>query len=389
MNLLQITRNSIDWFLRKIHLRDKPTSSWTPIWEEEESHPLEKKDHPLDEHSEYSSLADLTNDIEEIMEFVKKLKRTKGVHNFHRIKSSRIYMSNPTFKSDDGLVLYDEEAIESTYLAGFKTYGFPTVLAHYSRDTEEGWNGRHISYAEKGKSFPPHYPPIKDHVYYSWVITIENKDNKDIFSTGFVVKVNTVTGEVCPMKSIEDSFAVVGKHRTVIRNKTKYYANYVTNRAGEQVADAIDEQRISKLVLMFKKLYADVMHRETGINVNLRRGKRRVTFIVQSHEWKSFFKDRLKTKTKTGRTKPIFHAVSAHQRITKNGIQNVKTYYKGVRKFFWNNCEVVITMPEKHGASQSIMQITPLNEDDLKNTKRKTISFDEMEDRIDELGVYG
>jgi hypothetical protein len=60
-----------------------------------------------------------------------------------------------------------------------------------------------------------------------------------------------------------------------------------------------------------------------------------------------FFKDREKTVTINGKTKKIFHIVRTHKRKLLNKEVYIKTHFRGLRKFTWNNYKVIIQNPKK------------------------------------------
>ncbi|NOR64921.1 MAG: hypothetical protein GQ468_02780 [Candidatus Scalindua sp.] len=63
---------------------------------------------------------------------------------------------------------------------------------------------------------------------------------------------------------------------------------------------------------------------------------------------KKVFSERIKVKTKSGRTKPIFHWVISHMRFSGS---IVKTHTRGLRRFVWNKTNIEIYLPGKHRSS--------------------------------------
>lgn len=71
-------------------------------------------------------------------------------------------------------------------------------------------------------------------------------------------------------------------------------------------------------------------------------------FGVNIHRMAYFFQDRDYVLNESGRRKPIFHIVRAHERHTKDG----KTYYmpfgfRGEREFKWADYDITITVPAR------------------------------------------
>lgn len=90
--------------------------------------------------------------------------------------------------------------------------------------------------------------------------------------------------------------------------------------------------------------YNSAMRREWGINVTCSSKHSRVVAVIPDDTAKHLFKDRIKVKTKNGFTRKIFHSVTAHTRKTG---ANVRTHYRGLKRFTWNKMKVVIGIPGK------------------------------------------
>ena len=88
---------------------------------------------------------------------------------------------------------------------------------------------------------------------------------------------------------------------------------------------------------------------DLGLLIRARKNNVCAAFAIDLLRTPYFFKDRIKAKTITGRTKPIFHIVRTHPR--KNS-KLVKTHFRGLRRFNWFGHDVQISMPGyHHGAS--------------------------------------
>jgi len=89
---------------------------------------------------------------------------------------------------------------------------------------------------------------------------------------------------------------------------------------------------------------------ETSANGLLIRAKKNEicsAFAIDLLRTPYFFKDRIKVKTPSGNTKPIFHIVRTHPR---KGSKLVKTHFRGLRRFKWHDHDVTISMPGYHHA---------------------------------------
>jgi hypothetical protein len=82
---------------------------------------------------------------------------------------------------------------------------------------------------------------------------------------------------------------------------------------------------------------------------SVRRGDQRVTFSVEQHLTRHFFRDRDKTiTTPSGSRKKIIHFVNAHNRNIGEKIVAVKAHIRGIRSFDWRGFTCSITAPEFH-----------------------------------------
>jgi len=72
-------------------------------------------------------------------------------------------------------------------------------------------------------------------------------------------------------------------------------------------------------------------------------------FCVDMLRTPYFFKDREKTITVNGSKRKIFHIVRTHKRKMYDGTEkDIKSHFRGERKFMWNGYSINITMPGFH-----------------------------------------
>ncbi len=82
-----------------------------------------------------------------------------------------------------------------------------------------------------------------------------------------------------------------------------------------------------------------------------------------------FFKDRIKVKTPSGKTKKIFHIVRTFKR---NSGAYVKSHFRGLRRFKWNAFNVAVTMPGLHHTSVNEFTVAAIDAD-MKENIRGTV----------------
>ena len=86
-----------------------------------------------------------------------------------------------------------------------------------------------------------------------------------------------------------------------------------------------------------------------GFQVRVRKDNLVARFNIAMLRTPYFFKERDKTVTVNGLTKPIFHIVRAHRRITAGGHERyVRSHFRGERRFSWKGYHVSVSMPGWH-----------------------------------------
>ena len=91
---------------------------------------------------------------------------------------------------------------------------------------------------------------------------------------------------------------------------------------------------------------------EDELQVRCEKGKIVAMFNVCTKRTPYFFADRETTLAIDGKRKRIFHIVSAHSRVLKDGrTSEVKEHYRGERRFWWGGNKVTITVPKLHHLS--------------------------------------
>ena len=102
------------------------------------------------------------------------------------------------------------------------------------------------------------------------------------------------------------------------------------------------------------------MQSHAGLKIMVSKGDLKATFTIDMLRTPYFFKDRIKVKTESGRTKPIFHIVRTHQRKNQKD-SFVRSHFRGLRKFEWEGYDVRIVLPSR---SLFGMKFTSYFEDD-------------------------
>ena len=94
------------------------------------------------------------------------------------------------------------------------------------------------------------------------------------------------------------------------------------------------------------------MSSESGLTVRVKKRKSVISFAIDMERTPYFFSDREKVVTSKGQTKKIFHIVRGHMRKMSDGAEkHIKSHFRGLRKFVWNEYDVSISLTGKHHSS--------------------------------------
>jgi hypothetical protein len=247
---------------------------------------------------------------------------------------------------------------------GWSAYGATTQLSAFLVGSE--WP---IVSATKVKRVAGVEWPKEEHIYQVDLVY----DSSGGVPIGYKchVGVHKLSGKVRALRSRETM---------VQRIKCRGGFTYITNTRWDYPAipkgesDSFGEAARELFII----LYNMTMMRECGINIIARKGKSKITFTVPHDRWKYFFKDRIKV----GR-RHIFHSVMAHHRQTKNGVSNVRTHYRGLRKFKWNGYTISIVLPGKHAMAVADFNVAAV--DPKRDDSPDMISTQEMQEMVEGL----
>ena len=308
---------------------------------------------------QYTDLKTILNDLSTTFNFMEKLKPQR--HQTQKI----IQKYGPFVIAGNWQV-----GLSLSSLEGFKAYGFPSLLIPFfpygssitknSKGQVECFDAEinklsGIGCCVKNKSFPV-WLKRKHCAYYevARVFLVDGKPREFYFC----VEVNEKTGAVNALPRPTHKQSVIPiKNRRAHRGTKRHIIN-TTSMEYPQIGDEAEgktsqKDRKAYMERFFIGCYNMTMLREYMVNIIVIKDGKRLTFGVPQNSWKSFFKHRIKIKTRSGKTKPIFHAVVSHKRKTKTKETYVKTHYRGLRHFEWQGYTVAIVMPGKHGAAQA------------------------------------
>jgi len=328
----------------------------------------------MDDFSQYQTIKHLMKDLDLTFRQIKRLTPKNG-------KAQKLLKKyGPFIAGLDAIKKQEVGFTDIQYLDGFKAYGLPSHLLFYMpKDVSE----RHrdlggkvcleiMMVAQKIGSLP-YIGKRKNKVFYEFTtVAVPNRIEEEKGSrlartfenTGYI-QVDKLSGEFEAIKvPIIKPVCIPTKHRNkktdgayhVIHKQTWDIPDFVDHEIKEY--DNSEKQRKEVLEELFSICFNWTMRREYGINVIVKKGSDRATFVVPQDRWKYFFKDRIKAKSINGNTRPIYHSVTSHKRELKSGKTSyVKTHYRGMRHFWWNGYEIRIVMQGKDGLSQAAYDV--------------------------------
>jgi len=298
---------------------------------------------------QFTTIKSVLNSLDDLFDDMRALK-PKGKEFQRLVKRYGPYICSLETSGGVGFgVIAGSKGVERTRLdAGFKAYGLPTFLIHY---TDKRWIQvkddipiGEFFIARKQRSFPYLKPKNGAVCYECCAIGVLEKEALEIEFNIIVNRDGNVTAYPYLAQIPRRVGGIVVSSRMGL-----YYPDFENLNDRHNI-----DHRKKHLVELFCANYNMVMSREASINIVVKKGKERATITVPPGRWKYFFKDREKIKSASGRMKPIFHAVASHHRHLSGGkVSNVKTHYRGLRSFRWGDYSIKIILPGKHAAAQA------------------------------------
>ena len=298
------------------------------------------------EIGEFESIKSLLGDLDTTFFGLERIVRDPIAGKFVRAWGTFIVPSSATNNT---------EVDETNLGAGFKAYGLPTVLSVYFKPTKaEEHECVPLIFARKvhrvrGVVFPKN----KQMYEVGGACYFKGPKTKTPTQTVlFHVAVDRESGEVFPLREYLTLTNVL---------RTKHGKTYIPNThlgyPTLPIVDAPESMGMEKILTrMFCFAFNATMLKETGINVRITKGKLSVVVNVPPDRWKYFFKDRIDVIHR-GVKKRIFHTVAAHTRKGKSKEANVKTHYRGIRRFEWGGYSICITVPGKHKVADASFNV--------------------------------
>ena len=119
----------------------------------------------------------------------------------------------------------------------------------------------------------------------------------------------------------------------------------------------------------------------SGLLIRAKKNNACAAFSIDLLRTPYFFKNRIKVKTESGKTKPIFHIVRTHQRKTGSF---VKTHFRGLRRFNWHDHDVTISMPGFHHQNVFEFSGEAISVDDPEMAELETMSMKNVGRKFDQ-----
>lgn len=125
-------------------------------------------------------------------------------------------------------------------------------------------------------------------------------------------------------------------------------------------------------------------------NVGVSNGKKRITFLIDQVHSKTYFQNRNKTVTLSGKTKPIIHFVRAHQQHHGEKVVEIPEHIRGLREFDWSGYHCTVTAPKFHAYLSSDLELSSeyINEEDWDEKSMLNIgALAEKMNRLEDAGL--
>lgn len=322
---------------------------------------------------QFRTIRELLDGLDGTFKHLRKLKPRKS--SFQRaIKKFGVYIVHLGDHENDR-VMYGK-------LDGMGAYKLPSVLCVYwPHDVGKGNVEQFFVAIKSTRLHGVQRSP--NHSYYECAMTA-HLDGK-YHNLGYYIAINNITHEVSAMRVPYMKRHTIRKagEWTVFHTKEWHIPDLRSDSCSKTDGDS-EEAIMAGMAERFIIGYNMTMMREYGVNIIVKKGKDRATFCVPQDRWKYFFKDRIKAKTIHGHTKPIYHSVSAHKRVTKTIVTAVKTHYRGLRHFIWGGYDIRIVMQGKDGISQSSFDLAHTDEADVEDAT-KYLGVGEVSKMINKL----
>jgi hypothetical protein len=218
-----------------------------------------------------------------------------------------------------------------------------------------------FAYAYKFKKLP-WYIEQKPGIPYEFGMAYREKKKLQWISMHIVV--DPATGETALCRSLyKDSVTLQHGRNRGNSYMVKRWRSPAIEYAGRW--SPLMEERDCIARAQFVQVFEWWQRRSERWTVSVRRAGQRVTWSVEQHLTKDFFRDRDKTAlTANGQRKRIIHFVTAHSRERAGKVIQVKEHIRGIRVFTWRGYECAITAPDFHPFTIEKFDVGSVDQDD-------------------------
>ncbi len=224
--------------------------------------------------------------------------------------------------------------------------GFGALAFMFANDDKD-FGLKFLSF-RKMTALPPKVQRLVGADNYQVVMIYEFSPGKP-FALSFYVAI--ISGEVTLLKErVIVQQARRNSHLTIILRREWKIPEIP---AGAEYEGLTDLERARGIFMLAIDSYENA---NSGLRVDVARGRRHAAFNVDLLRTPYFFKDRAFVPTTDGRRLRIFHIVRTHKRRARGKESYVRSHFRGTRRFDWNGYRVNVSMPGYHHAD--MMQAT-------------------------------
>ena len=230
------------------------------------------------------------------------------------------------------------------------------AIALLGDDLDDDFYGVKFGYFKRLDRVPPRIEPTNGQIYQ--VVLFYNRADDDTargrLSTFFYISIGA-TGAVTPLRFADTKTQTIHHKDRSSKGRvetTKIYHKAWTYGFFLETHEALKQQTRDELASkVFSIIATGYEHAAAALRVSATKGNITASFGIDMLRTPYFFEDRDHTHTDTGRKRRIFHIVKTHKRIMADGREsNVKSHFRGERRFSWNGYDVIVSMPGKHHA---------------------------------------
>ena len=222
------------------------------------------------------------------------------------------------------------------------------AVAFVGDTLEEGKVPLRVGYYLKYDIAPPYVQAHSGDIYE---VTIFHADSKKWKASGKFFVAVEADAKIVLLKENTKIYQTIQPKKKKGRKQQKFQiakSSWSHGKMLKAIAEENNYEIQSLARFLFCLFVNDYQNASTDIRIRAERDNIVATFSVDLLRTPYFFKDR-DPVIEGNKYKRIFHIVRTHKRTYKDGREvNIKSHFRGLRKFTWHGYRINITMPGYH-----------------------------------------